>query len=135
MDDDTFAYLYNKVDGQTWYIQDILNRLYQNANVITTAEVDNVINDLVNEQEIAFINYYDSLTDNQAALLSAIAQEKEVASVLAQEFISRYHLPAASSISLALKTLLNREFVYKYDGNYIIYDRFFGIWLRKHESN
>lgn len=29
MDHDTFAYLYNKVDGQTWYIQDILNRLYQ----------------------------------------------------------------------------------------------------------
>ena len=24
MDHDTFAYLYNKVDGQTWYIQDIL---------------------------------------------------------------------------------------------------------------
>lgn len=135
IDDDTFTYLYNKVDGQTWYIQDILNRLYQNANEITTVEVDNVIDDLVNEQEIAFINYYDSLTDNQAALLSAIAQEKEVASVLAQEFISRYNLPAASSISLALKTLLNREFVYKYDGNYIIYDRFFGIWLRKHESN
>lgn len=131
MDPDTFAYLYNKVDGQTWYIQDILNRLYQNGKEITTAEIDDVTLELVNEQEVAFVNYYDSLTDNQAALLSAIAQDKAVTSILSQDFISRHNLPAASSISLALKTLINREFIYKYNGSYIIYDRFFGMWLRK----
>lgn len=131
MDSDTFAYLYNKVDGQTWYIQDILNRLYQNGKKITTAEIDDVTLELVNEQEVAFVNYYDSLTDNQAALLSAIAQDKAVTSILSQDFISRHNLPAASSVSLALKTLINREFIYKYNGSYIIYDRFFGMWLRK----
>ena len=131
MDSDTFAYLYNKVDGQTWYIQDILNRLYQNGKEITTAEIDDVTLELVNEQEVAFVNYYDSLTDNQAALLSAIAQDKAVTSILSQDFISRHNLPAASSVSLALKTLINREFIYKYNGSYIIYDRFFGMWLRK----
>ena len=131
MDHDTFAYLYNKVDGQAWYIQDILNRLYQNGKEITTAEIDDVTLELVNEQEVAFVNYYDSLTDNQAALLSAIAQDKAVTSILSQDFISRHNLPAASSISLALKTLINREFIYKYNGSYIIYDRFFGMWLRK----
>ena len=131
MDHDTFAYLYNKVDGQTWYIQDILNRLYQNGKEITTAEIDDVTLELVNEQEVAFVNYYDSLTDNQATLLSAIAQDKAVTSILSQDFISRHNLPAASSVSLALKTLINREFIYKYNGSYIIYDRFFGMWLRK----
>lgn len=131
MDPDTFAYLYNKVDGQTWYIQDILNRLYQNGKEITTAEIDDVTLELVNEQEVAFVNYYDSLTDNQAALLSAIAQDKAVTSILSQDFINRHNLPAASSVSLALKTLINREFIYKYNGSYIIYDRFFGMWLRK----
>lgn len=130
-DTDTFTYLYNKVDGQTWYIQDILNRLYQNGKPISKAEIDAVTLDLVNEQEVAFLSYYESLTDNQATLLSAIAQEKATPSVLSQEFISHYNLPAASSVSLALKTLLQREFVYKYNGKYIIYDRFFGIWLRK----
>ncbi len=120
MDHDTFAYLYNKVDGQTWYIQDILNRLYQNGKEITTAEIDDVTLELVNEQEVAFVNYYDSLTDNQAALLSAIAQDKAVTSILSQDFISRHNLPAASSVSLALKTLLNREFIYKYNGSYVI---------------
>lgn len=131
MDEDAFAYIYKKVDGQTWYIQDILNRLYQNGKEITASEIDAVINELVNEQEVAFINYYDSLTDNQAVLLSAIAKEGTVSSVLSQEFIGKYNLPATSSVNLALKTLLNRGLVYKQNGNYIIYDRFFGIWLRR----
>ncbi len=131
LDDATFAYLYNKVDGQTWYVQDILNRLYQNGRAITQEEINQVIIELVNEQEVAFISYYESLSDNQASLLSAIAKEKSVSSVLSQEFIRKYSLPATSSVSLALKTLLNREFVYKYNGYYIVYDRFFSIWLRK----
>lgn len=131
MDAETFSYIYNKVDGQTWYIQDILNRLYQNGKRISKDEVDATTNDLVNEQEVAFLNYYESLTVNQAALLSAIAQEKSTPSVLTNEFIRRYCLPAASSVSTALKALLEREFVYKYNGEYIIYDRFFGMWLRK----
>lgn len=128
---DIFAYLYNSVDGQTWYVQDILNRLYQNGREITINEINAVMTELVNEQEVAFCNYYDSLTDNQALLLSAIACERQTSSVLSQEFISKYSLPAASSVSLALKTLLQREFVYKYNNKYIVYDRFFGMWLRR----
>ena len=30
MDPDTFAYLYNKVDGQTWYIQDNSSSPHEN---------------------------------------------------------------------------------------------------------
>ncbi len=131
IDDNTFAYIYNKVDGQTWYIQDILNRLYQNGKPVTIEETNGVITDLVNEQEVAFVSYYESLTDNQAALLSAVAKEKSVSSILSQDFIGKYHLSAASSVNLALKTLLNREFLYKNNGSYIVYDRFFGIWLRR----
>ncbi len=131
IDDKTFAYIYNKVDGQTWYIQDILNRLYQNEKPVTIEETNGVITELVNEQEVAFVSYYESLTDNQAALLSAVAKEKSVSSILSQDFIGKYHLPAASSVNLALKTLLNREFLYKNNGFYIVYDRFFGMWLRR----
>lgn len=47
-----------------------------------------------------------------------------------KDFFKRYNLLAISSVSLALKTLLNKEFVYKSHNGYI-YDRFFGMWLRK----
>jgi len=85
----------------------------------------------VNEQEVAFLNYYDSLTYNQSLLLVAIAKDRAVDSVMSHEFILSHGLPAASSVSLALKTLVSREFVYKYNSKYIVYDRFFAIWLRR----
>lgn len=130
IDAKTFGLIYKTMDGQTWYVQDILNRLYQNGTQITEATIYAVIDELVNEQEVAFINYYESLTNNQAALLAAIAKEP-TDSVLSLDFIKRHNLPATSSVSIALKTLTNREFVYKYDGRYIVYDRFLGIWLKK----
>lgn len=129
--EDVFHHLYASLDGQTWYLQVVLNRLYEMKETITSDTVDSTIEELVDEQDVAFNSYYESLTDNQAALLSAIAQEKSVSSVTSMEFISKYRLPAPSSISIALTALINREFVYKQDNTYIVYDRFFARWLRK----
>lgn len=129
--EDVFRYLYHKVDGQTWYIQATLNRIYSNQpKEITKADVDMAIAELIDEEEVAFENYYSSLTTNQAVLLSAIAKEGQVKSPMAQTFISKYRLPALSSIKTALQSLLDSQFIYQYQGNYIIYDRFFGMWLR-----
>lgn len=36
-----------------------------------------------------------------------------------------------SSVGIALKALLRRELVYKDREGYIVYDRFFSMWLRK----
>lgn len=127
---DVFGYVYDVVDGQTWYVQHILNRLYDIGGEIDIRLVNDTIMTSVMEQEVAFLNYYESLTYNQSQLLLAIARDKAVESVLSQDFIHRHGLPASSSVSLALKALIEREFVYKYNGKFIIYDRFFAIWLR-----
>ena len=127
-----FHYLYDKVDGQTWYLQAVLNRVYSNQQEeITETDVNQAIQELLDEQEIAFENYYLSLTTNQAALLVAIAKEQAVKSPLSQPFIQKHHLPALSSISTALKSLTESQFVYQYRGAYIVYDRFFGMWLNE----
>ena len=130
LSDDVFGYIYDVMDGQTWYVQHILNRLYDRGGEVDIQSVNDTIMASVMEQEVAFLNYYESLTYNQSQLLLAIAREKAVESVLSQDFIHRHCLPASSSVSLALKSLTEREFVYKYNGRYIIYDRFFAIWLR-----
>ena len=130
LSEDVFGYVYDVVDGQTWYVQHILNRLYDIGGEIDIQLVNDTIMTSVMEQEVAFLNYYESLTYNQSQLLLAIARDKAVESVLSQDFIHRHGLPASSSVSLALKALIEREFVYKYNGKFIIYDRFFAIWLR-----
>ena len=129
--DSDLRYIYDLVDGQTWYVQSILNRLYENGEDIDKQTIVRIVENTINEQEDAFINYCKSLSDNQAALVVAIAKEKGVASVLSQKFIRKYSLPAASSVSLALKALRKRDFVHDFNGKIIVYDRFFSIWLRR----
>ena len=127
-----FHYLYDKVEGQTWYLQAALNRIYSNQpGEITDREVDAAIQELIDEQEVAFENYYSSMTANQAALLLAIAKEKSVKSPMAQAFIQKHRLPALSSIKAALQSLADSQYIYQYNGAYTVYDRFFGMWLRE----
>ena len=128
-----FHYLYDKVEGQTWYLQATLNRIYSNQQEkeVTERDVDSAIQELIDEQEVAFENYYASLTTNQAALLLAIAKERCVKSPMAQSFIQKHRLPALSSIKAALLSLVDSQYLYQHNGNYTVYDRFFGMWLRE----
>lgn len=130
---EVFSYLYNMVDGQTWYIQKILNRLYRTPQEILCKEaVDRVVGSIIAEQEINYQSNYNLLTENQALLLAAIARHGVVNAPTSLDFILRYHLPAPSSIKLALKSLQEKEFVYQTpQGDYIVYDRFFAMWLKR----
>lgn len=127
-----FDRLYCLVDGQTWYVQAILNRVYASGvEVVADPDVDAAIDELIDEQEVAFENYYSSLTTNQAALLLAIAKERRVTAPMSQDFAAKHHLPAASSIKTALASLADAQFVSMYQKAYVVYDRFFGRWLRE----
>ena len=131
-----FHYMYEKMDGQTWYLQAIMNRIYGNhvVDVISQAEVDQTIEELIDENETAFENYYSSLTNNQCTLLLAIARERQVKAPMANEFKRKYRLPALSSIKTALTALIDQQLICQYHGSYIVYDRFFGMWLRQRVS-
>lgn len=129
---DVFANLYHRLDGQTWYVQAVLNRLYANViDDITVNDINTAIDELVEEQSIAFESYYAGLTNNQALLLRAIAKEGRVKSPMAQSFIRQYRLPAQSSVKMALSALTDRQFIYRYNDAYIVYDRFFALWLAR----
>lgn len=133
MSQEVFDYIYNMVDGQTWYLQKILNRLYRTADEQLNQETaDKAVNEILLEQEINYQNYYNLLTDNQALLITAIAKQGVVSAPTSAGFISRYHLPAPSSIAVALDSLQEKEFLYRsLKGDYLVYDRFFGLWLKR----
>lgn len=133
MSQDVFSYLYDMVDGQTWYVQKILNRLYRAQDEVLSSEtIDAVVNMILAEQEINYQNSYNLLTENQAQLLTAIARQGRVSSPTSIDFAMRYRLPAPSSIKTALTSLQEKEFVYHApDGDYLVYDRFFAMWLKR----
>ena len=130
---EVFACLYRMVDGQTWYIQKILNRLYRRPkNKLTEESVFDAVSQIIAEQEINYQSNYHLMTDNQARLLTAIAWEGGVSSPTALEFIRRHRLPAPSSIKQAINSLIEKEFLYQDpQRGYMVYDRFFGLWLKR----
>lgn len=129
---EVFAKLYDSVEGITWYVQSILNRTYQYAEEpITDDLIQQIILELVQEQEAVFQNYYTALPETQALLIEAIAKEGSVKSPHAHDFISHYHLKAPSSVRTALNALIDKQMIYKDNDVYIVYDRFFNMWLKR----
>ena len=128
---ETFQRIYDFAGGITWYVQAILHGIYEHHDrIVDNALVDEVVKELVEEQSATFQNYCAWLTDNQYALLKAIAYEKSVKSPLAQQFIHTHHLPATSSVKTALRTLEDKMLVSRSaNDGYSVSDKLFALWL------
>ena len=132
IDEDVFYELYNTFDGCTWYIQSVLNRLYENyRNVETTEQLRSTILSVVESKTPQYESLTQFLTDNQFSLLKAIAKEGIVKEPTGKEFLKKHRLPSASSVKTALDTLADKELLYRQADGYIVYDRFLGLWLRR----
>lgn len=129
-DRSAFEYLYSRFDGHTWYIQSILNRLYGNSVSPDVNAIDEAVQEVVSESAYAYENLLTAYPNNCVRVLRAIAKDGCVKEILSGDFISRHKLKAASSVSGAVKKLVNNEMIYKTAAGYIVYDRFLNEWLR-----
>ena len=130
---DVFNSIYEKYTGHTWYVQCILNRLYGYDRDVDMELVVYATEQILSEYNYTYADLLKAYTSGQVRLLKAIAKEGCVKEVLAGDFISTYRLRAASSVSAALKKLLENELIYQTSDGYMIYDRFMGEWLRQQQ--
>ncbi len=128
-----FSEIYYKFEGHTWYIQNLLNRLYGYMKNVDNKLVDYAIDQIISEYNYIYANLLNAYPAGSIRLLKAIAKEGKINEILSGEFISKYNLRAASSVNSALKKLINNELVYHTPDGYIIYDRFMGEWLRRQQ--
>lgn len=128
---EVFHEVYQSVDGVTWYIQSIMNHLYRLEGCEVTTELcHSVINMILLTEEDDFKRLYHLLTATQAHLLVAIAKERVVKEPTSGLFLRTYHIKSPSSVQRSLQYLIDKEYVYKSESGYIVYDRFFGMWIR-----
>ena len=127
---DVFRWIYDRVDGITWYMQVMLNRIY------ALGEAEPTIDDALKvEKQIIGENGYDyrslveTLPEGSVRLLRAMAHSGVVKSPMAGELIAKYGLNAPSSVATALERLEDQEFVSESEAGYVVYDRFFARWL------
>jgi len=129
---EVFHTIYQRFDGYTWYLQAILNRLYeQEKKVETEKQAVEAILFHVNTLAPHYQILVTFLTDNQFSLLKAIAQADVVEQPLGNDFIKRFELPSASSVKSALTVLVDKDLLYRTSDGYIVYDRFLGLWLKR----
>lgn len=133
LDADLFHEIYQRFDGVTWFVQEILNRLYrlEEGTYVDDAIWHDCLERIIFSQAENYRCQYKMLTRNQALLLSAIAKERCVKEPMSGQFIHRYNLKSSSSVQRAFQFLMEEEFIYETDNGYIVYDRFMSLWLAK----
>lgn len=129
---DIFSNVYSFARGYTYYIQDIMNRLYTTAEKeITMQLLMNIYSDLKEEGETVYKDFCDIIAKGQLRLLNAIAKEDIVMQPHETIFMQRHNLTAASSVKLALNALVKNGIVAKSPEGYYIYDRYLSLWLNR----
>jgi predicted transcriptional regulator len=123
-----FHHIYQLFDGVTRNIQLMLNRLYETEKkVCSESQIKEAIIHIVNQSSMQYEELLNLLSDNQQALMKAIAKEGSVATPQGDTFIKRYNLPSSSSVKTALDVLLDKDLIYRTQTGYIIYDYFFAL--------
>ena len=129
---DIFMHIYNEFEGHTWYVQAIMNRLYENENVVdSVSQVNRALLSILGGREAQYESMVQFFTENQFALLKAIAKDGVVAQPTSGKFIKAHGLSGASSAKAALKFLEEKELVYRKPEGYVVYDLFMNYWLRR----
>ena len=126
--------VYDLFEGVTWYIQKTLNTLFGETpkNAVCGVEmVSEIIHFIVDTNKYVYSENMFRLPDKQGKLLIAIAKDSKVTAPTSAEFVRKHNLLSASSVQAALRGLLEKEFVTHDETGYLVYDKFFEIWLKE----
>ena len=127
-----FRHLYERFEGITWYIQSILNRVWTHGSGLDSVQqVDDTVDELVAESESFYFDLLRSQTPAEQSILKAVGRDGVAKSISGGDFIRRNKLPAASTVRSAAAKLTERDLLYRSDAGYVVYDRFFGLWLKR----
>jgi uncharacterized protein len=114
----------------TFYVQYLCNRLFGDGKKITREAVNRMLLKIITENESVYASYITLLTPLQFRILKAIAHRGGVEYPTSSEFLLSNNLGAASSVSLAVKSLMDKEFIDLTNKSYTLNDLFFNAWLR-----
>lgn len=132
VDDKSVNFILDWTRVHTYYVQFFCYKLFSlDLSKITLDSVIKQSDSILDENESIYLSYKNILSEIQWNLLKAIAKEGNVAEPTAGNFLQKYSLGSASSVSFTIKKLLEMEMVYEESNNFYVYDVFFSRWLEK----
>ncbi len=139
---DLISTVYEKFDGVTWYMQKVMNTLYNNAvrgNICTLEMLPDALKDILESFDYAYSDLMFRIPEKQKGLLEAISKEGKVTGITSGSFVKKYNLPSQSSVQAAMKGLIEKEYIVKYTVStttgqntiYTLSDKFLQLWLNR----
>jgi hypothetical protein len=87
------------------------------------------MNRIVAGQSVIFQNLFDQLNKNQRKTLIAIASLKQGEQLFSENYRKRFRLPASSTLSVTINSLLKKDLINKDNGNYTVLNPVLKEWL------
>ena len=132
VDAKVFRVLYDRFEGITWYVQAVLNKVWESGRGLTAvSQIDDAVLSLVEGRDIVFHDLFRSQNEASRALLRAVAADGCVAAPTSGDFLSRHGFKNHSTVRSALTNLIDGDLLYRTDNGYVVYDRLFGLWLAR----
>ena len=132
LDPEVVSILYKRFDAVTSYIHRTLNVLFSRTEKgcrCGTDIIDETIDFIVKQSSDTYESLLYQMPVKQRDVFLAIASAKEAKEVTGSSFIRKYGLVSPSSVSSAVKSLLDKDFITNDKGVYSVYDKFFLLWL------
>lgn len=130
--EECFNIVYDRIEGHTWYVQRILNELFeraQNGTQISADVIADSVDYVVKLNRKAFEDQFRLYSETQKALLIAIAKEGHADGITSMAFVRKHSLKSPSTVQSAARQLYKQEVITKDNISYSITNRFFAIWL------
>ena len=132
LDPEVVSILYKRFDAVTSYIHRTLNVLFSRTEKgcrCGTDIIEENIDFIVKQSSDTYESLLYQMPVKQRDVFLAIASAKEAKEVTGSSFIRKYGLVSPSSVSSAVKSLLDKGFITNDKGVYSVYDKFFLLWL------
>lgn len=119
----------------TYYVQFLCNRLYSTEESnISENLVLITLESILKENEPVYLSYRNLLTSYQWKVLTAIALEGSARLITSKDFIAKHNLGTPSSVQSAVKSLIEKEMIFKEEDYFYVYDVFLERWLERNAS-
>ena len=133
LDKAVVALLYERFEAVTSYMHRVMNVLFSRTDMGATCDVsmvDEAVEFIIRLSSDTYESLFYQMPEKQRSLFLSIARDGKAKEVTSGAFVKRNNLNSASSVSSALKGLLDKDFITEDKNVYSVYDQFFTLWLK-----
>lgn len=129
--------LFQRFEAITQYVQKTMNLLFlktPSGGTCMPSMVDEAVAEQLNMASDTYEALLRQMPEKQQLVLKAICAERRARSITGGKFVHKYRLPSASAVRSAARGLLEKDFITQVNDEYMVYDKFFDLWLLRRIS-